>query len=104
MKFFYCFKILFNKQGSKTIVQINQTEETALEYQLYTCYGLPMAAFLYHLNFVGQPQCHVFLNCPPCYQEHKMIAFKIYNTRVIHSGFAEIAPINNIYWLYVTDF
>lgn len=33
-----------------------------------------------------------------------MIAFQIYNTRVIHSGFAEIAPINNIYWLYVTDF
>lgn len=33
-----------------------------------------------------------------------MIAFKIYNTRVIHSDFAEIAPINNIYCLYVTGF
>lgn len=40
---------------------------------------------------------HVFLNCPPCYEEHKMIAFEIYNTNAIHSGFAEIAPINNIY-------
>lgn len=51
-----------------------------------------------------QPQCHVFLNCPPCYEEHKMIAFEIYNTRVIPSGFAEIAPINNTYWLFIIGF
>lgn len=54
--------------------------------------------------YTEQPQCHVFLNCPPCYEKHKMIAFEIYNTRAIHSGFAEIAPINNIYWLYVIGF
>lgn len=65
-----------------------------------------MAAFFHHLTFVGQTQlqCHVFLNCPPCYGEHKMIAFEIYNTHAIHTGFAEIAPINNIYWFYVIGF
>lgn len=61
---------------------MTQAKETALEHQLHSCFVHSLWVLFTPLGFCrqAQTQCHVFLNCPPCYEEHKVIAFEINNT------------------------